>query len=119
MAHNLDLLFPGMEIEGCEQFRITRNANTVMEEEEADDLLALIETGLRERKFAPVVRMEVASGMDTHHRGRLAAEFGLDEEKDVTEVDGLLALRGCHGDRRSQVPHAPRCEAPPPWITRI
>ena len=93
MAHNLDLLFPGMEIEGCEQFRITRNANTVLEEEEADDLLALIETGLRERKFAPVVRMEVATGMDSHHRGRLAAEFGLDEEKDVTEVDGLLALR--------------------------
>ncbi|MCH8144158.1 MAG: polyphosphate kinase 1 [Gemmatimonadetes bacterium] len=93
MAHNLDLLFPGMEIDGCEQFRITRNANAVMDEEEADDLLALIETGLRERKFAPVVRMEVAVGMAPQHQGRLAAEFGLDEQKDVTEVEGFLALR--------------------------
>jgi polyphosphate kinase len=93
MAHNLDLLFPGMEIDNCEQFRITRNANTMLEEEKADDLLALIETGLRERKFAPVVRMSVAAGMDPQHQGRLAAEFDLDEEEDVTEVDGLLMLR--------------------------
>lgn len=93
MAHNLDLLFPGMEIEDCEQFRITRNANTMLEEEQADDLLALIETGLRERKFAPVVRMEVAPNIDPHHQGRLAAEFGLDETEDVVEVPGLLGMR--------------------------
>ena len=93
VAQNLDLLFPGMEIDGWEQFRITRNANTMPEEESADDLLALIETGLRERKFAPVVRMAVAADMDPAHRGRLAAEFDLDEEQDVSEVTGLLMLR--------------------------
>ena len=92
MAHNLDLLFPGMEIENCEQFRVTRNANTLLEEEQADDLLAFIETGLRERKFAPVVRMEVAAGMAPHHRGRLAAELGLDEQIDVSEVEGMLGM---------------------------
>jgi polyphosphate kinase len=93
MGQNLDLLFPGMEIDDCEQFRITRNANTMPEEESADDLLALIETGLRERKFAPVVRMAVAADMDPAHRGRLAAEFDLDEDHDVSEVTGLLMLR--------------------------
>jgi len=92
MAANLDLLFPGMEIDGCELFRITRNANTQREEEVADDLLSMIETELRERQFAPIVRLEVAKGMDPVHRGMLAAEFGLDEDTDVTEVDGMLAM---------------------------
>jgi polyphosphate kinase len=93
MANNLDLLFPGMEIDNCEQFRVTRNANTELEEDRADDLLALIETGLRERKFAPIVRMEIAEGMSPLHRGRLAAELGLDEQADVFEVDGMMAMR--------------------------
>ncbi len=90
VAQNLDLLFPGMEIDGCELFRVTRNANTARDEEQADDLLALIESELRERKFAPIVRLEVAKGMSAFHRGMLAAELGLDENNDVLEVDGML-----------------------------
>ncbi len=93
MAHNLDLLFPGMEIDACELFRVTRNANTERDEEEADDLLALIESELRDRRFAPTVRLEVGKDMGPAHRGMLAAEFGLDERADVFEVDGLAALR--------------------------
>ncbi|MGI9449555.1 MAG: hypothetical protein ACR2QH_02735, partial [Geminicoccaceae bacterium] len=53
MAHNLDLLFPEMEVESCEFFRVTRNANTELEEDQAEDLLSMIETELRDRKFAP------------------------------------------------------------------
>ena len=93
MAHNLDLLLPGMAIASCEVFRVIRNANTERDEEEADDLLALIESELRDRRFAPIVRLEVAAGMDPVHRGMLAAELGLDEQADVAEVQGLLALR--------------------------
>ncbi len=93
MAHNLDLLFPGMEVEGFSLFRVTRNANTGRDEEHADDLLAMIESELRERKLAPVVRLEVASAMAPHHRAMLAAELGLDERADVLEVDGMLGLR--------------------------
>ncbi len=93
MAHNLDVLFPGIEVNSCEVFRVTRNANTEVEEENADDLLAVIETGLRERKFAPVVRLEVARSMQPYNRGRLAAELGLDERADVFEVEGLLGMR--------------------------
>jgi len=93
MAHSLDLLFPDMEVENCELFRVTRNANTEKEEESADDLLDLIESELRERRFAPIVRLEVAQGMQPIHRGMLAAELGLDESADVFEIDGLIALR--------------------------
>jgi polyphosphate kinase len=93
MANNLDLLFPGMVIEACELFRVTRNAITDKAEEQANDLLVMIESELRDRKFAPIVRLEVMKGMDLLHRGMLAAELGLDEEADVFEVDGMIAKR--------------------------
>jgi polyphosphate kinase len=93
IAHNLELLFPNMVVESCEFFRVTRNANTERDEEEADDLLAMIESELRDRRFAPIVRMEVGKGMDPAHRGMLAFELGLDEHEDVFEADGMLALR--------------------------
>jgi len=93
MAENLDLLFPGMEIENSSVFRVTRNANTDVDEENADDLLSVIESELRERKFAPIVRMEVAKGMAPHNRGMLAAELGLDEQTDVFEIEGMLGMR--------------------------
>ncbi len=92
IAGNLDLLFPGMEVDGCELFGVTRNANTEGDEEEADDLLALIESELRERRFAPIVRLEVSSGMSSLHRGMLAAEFGLSND-DVFDVDWMMATR--------------------------
>jgi polyphosphate kinase len=93
MMNNLDLLFPGMEIVACEIFRATRNANTEKNEEEADDLMAMIESELKERKFAPIVRLEIGKGMEPIHRGRLAAELELDEGNDVFEVAGMLAMR--------------------------
>ena len=92
MAANLDLIFPGMIIDNVELFRVTRNANTEKDEEQADDLLALIETELRERRFAPIVRLTVAEGMTPLTRGFLAAELGLDEDEDVFEIDGMLGL---------------------------
>ncbi|MHC4848648.1 MAG: polyphosphate kinase 1, partial [Planctomycetota bacterium] len=93
MAHNLDLLFPGMEIESYSVFRVTRNANTETDEENAEDLLSMIESELRSRKFAPIVRLEVAEGMEPINRGMLAAELGLDEHTDVFEVQGMLGMR--------------------------
>ena len=65
---------PGMEIDACELFRVTRNANTERDEEEADDLLAMIESELRDRRFAPIVRLEVRTrhepGAPRHARRR-------------------------------------------------
>jgi len=93
VTNNLDLLFPGMEINSCELFRVTRNAIVEIEEEEADDLLSMIETELRDRHFAPIVRLQVETGMNPTHRGMLAAELGLDEEADVFEVETMMAMR--------------------------
>ncbi|NLC70077.1 MAG: polyphosphate kinase 1 [Desulfuromonadaceae bacterium] len=93
MIQNLDMLFPEMEIVSCELFRVTRNANTSRNEEHADDLLSLIETTLRDRKFAPIVRLQVQPGMDPTHRGRLAAELGLNEAADVFELKGIMGMR--------------------------
>jgi polyphosphate kinase len=93
IARNLDLLFPAMNVSSCEFFRVTRNANTERDEEEADDLLAMIESELRDRRFAPIVRLEVVKGMDPVHRGMLAAELGLDERDDVFDVDGMMSIR--------------------------
>ena len=93
MQHNLDLLFPEMEVAACEIFRVTRNANTERNEEQADDLLSMIESELQDRRFAPIVRLEVAAGMGAVHRGMLAAELELNEANDVFEMDGMLALR--------------------------
>jgi polyphosphate kinase len=93
MANNLDLLFPGMEIEACSLFRVTRNAITERDEEEADDLLEMIEIELRKRKFAPVVRLQVEPSMHPQLRGRIAAELGLDEGQDVFEAHGMLGQR--------------------------
>lgn len=93
MAANLDLLFPGMEVDSVAMFRVTRNANTEQDEEKADDLLALIEGELRDRRFAPIVRLEVSKELSALHRGMLAAELGLDEHADVFEVEGMMGVR--------------------------
>src|ERR1044071_9675857 len=110
MANNLDLLFPGMEIEACSMFRVTRNANTERDEEEAEDLLEMIEIELRERKFAPVVRLQVDKTMQPMLRGRLAAELGLDEQADVFEAEGML---GAHDLMEIATIDAPELHDPP------
>lgn len=91
MANNLDMLFPDMNVAFCELFRVTRNAVTEKNEEQADDLLQMIESELRERKFASVVRLEVSENMATLQRGRLMAELGLDAQ-DIFSVDSLMAM---------------------------
>ncbi|HEY6878224.1 MAG TPA: polyphosphate kinase 1, partial [Polyangiales bacterium] len=93
VAHHLDLFFPDTVIESCELFRVTRNAIAEKDEEQADDLLEMIEAELRERKFAPVVRLEISAGMERAHRDKLAQELSLSSPEDVFEVDGMLALR--------------------------
>lgn len=92
--HNLDLLLPEIEIASCYMFRLTRNANTERDEEKADDLLAMIESELRDRRFAPIVRLQIQGDMDETSRGMLAAEFGLDEQADVFSAEeNMLAMR--------------------------
>lgn len=94
IIQHIDELFPGMIISSVHPFRITRNADVDRDEEVASDLLAMISSELRERKFAPVVRLEVAKSMPAFDRSLLMRELALPEE-DVWEVDGLLDLTDC------------------------
>ena len=104
VRHNLETLFPGLRPEGCALFRVTRNANTVQHEEEADDLLAMIASELKERKFAPIVRLEVEKVMSQGNRDRLAGELQLSDAGDLFEVPGLLALRDLFEIARLEYP---------------
>ena len=92
IAHNLESLFPGMNIQGCYTFRVTRNADISVAEDEADDLLQAIEEGLRKRrKGGSTVRIEVESAMPKQIRQMLQEELEVTEQ-DVYEVNGMLGL---------------------------
>lgn len=93
MSNNLDLLFPKMKIVACEYFRVVRNINVGASREKADDLLASIESEVRDRKFATVVRLTTNSEMDPVRRGMLSAELGLQDEKGAFNGEGLLCMR--------------------------
>lgn len=88
---NIDELFRGMEIESVSAFRITRNADVRRNEEEADDLLAMISEEVRERRFAEVVRLEIESTMPEHVLQLLMRELELRPE-DVYAAAGTLEL---------------------------
>ena len=103
MSNNLDLLFPKMEIEACELFYVTRNANTARDEDRADDLLAMIESEVRHRKFAKIVRVVIQHDMDSTRSGMLAAELGL-EDTDVFETKGLMATRDLRALSELEIP---------------
>ncbi|HEY9871935.1 MAG TPA: hypothetical protein V6D12_00760, partial [Candidatus Obscuribacterales bacterium] len=92
IAHNLESLFPGMNIQEYHTFRITRNADLAVEEDEADDLLQAIEQELRKRRLGgSTVRIEVQATTPDTVRGMLRRELGL-KESDVYEVEALLGL---------------------------
>jgi polyphosphate kinase len=92
IAHNLESLFPGMNILDYHPFRITRNADLAVEEDEADDLLLAIEQELRKRRFGgSAVRMEIQVTMPDTVREMLMRELRL-KDSDVYEVEGLLCL---------------------------
>ncbi len=93
VANNLDKIFPGMVIESAELFRVTRNAVTENTVDQATDLLSMIESALRDRKFAEIVRLEVSDCMTRQHRGMLAAELGIDSKTDVFTVNGIMDKR--------------------------
>jgi polyphosphate kinase len=92
IAHNLESLFPGMNIQDCFTFRVTRNADINVAEDEADDLLQAIEHGLRKRrKGGSTVRIEVDSVMPSQIRRMLQEELEVTEQ-DSYEVNGMLGL---------------------------
>jgi polyphosphate kinase len=90
---NLDELFRGMEIVETHLFRVTRDADLAIEEDEADDLLLAIEEELRRRRFGEAVRLEVERSMPATTRAILLKGIGLRDE-DCFELSGMLDHTG-------------------------
>ena len=93
---NLADLFTGMEVVEHHLFRVTRNADFDIEEDEADDLLLAIEEELRRRRFGEAVRLEVERSMPDATRTLLMRGLGL-EPDDVYELAGMLDLTALWG----------------------
>ena len=89
VEHNLDDLFPGMEILKVLAFRVTRNAEVERDNEDTEDLLEATQHLLKERRFARVVRLEIAAGANPRILKFLMDELQVDAE-DVYEAEGLM-----------------------------
>lgn len=94
IQHNLHELFRGMEIEHAHTFQITRNSDIRRDEEEADDLIEMMSDELRERRFAPVVRLEIDKNMPSRIRQLLIRELSLSSD-DVYLSTGLIDHSDC------------------------
>lgn len=115
IAHNLEFLFPGMNIQEYHLFRVTRNADLAVEEDEADDLLLAIEQELRKRRLGgSVVRIEIQSTTPEAVRGMLIEEMEI-KDTDVYEVEGLLGLGNLMAFMELPLPEL----KDPPWKPQI
>ncbi|MFM7425364.1 MAG: polyphosphate kinase 1 [Elainella sp.] len=125
IAQNLGRLFPGLTIVEHHYFRVTRNAELELEEEQ-EDLLQAVEQELRRRRTgATAVRLEIQASASAHLRSTLIQELSLTEQ-DVYDIDGLACLRDLNNlvalplpDLKYSpwTPVTPACLRPsyPPW----
>ena len=112
IATHLDKLFPGMDVVEAHPFRVTRDADIELAEDEADDLLIAVEQELRRQRFGVVVRLEVAATMPDHVVRLLQRELEVEDDALVT-VEGPLNL----GDLMGLVSALDRPElADEPWV---
>ncbi|HEY1169118.1 MAG TPA: polyphosphate kinase 1 [Candidatus Limnocylindrales bacterium] len=93
IAANLDMLFSGMTILETHLFRVTRDADLELQEDEADDLMLALEEELRRRRFGEAVRLEVEKAMPASMRRILEKGVGVDSE-DCYEIPGMLDHTG-------------------------
>ncbi|GAB3592191.1 RNA degradosome polyphosphate kinase [Angustibacter peucedani] len=93
IAAHLDQLFPGMEVLQHHSFRVTRNEDLEVEEDDAENLLQALEKELMRRRFGPPVRLEVAADTDDHVLDLLVRELGV-SHGEVYRLPAPLDLRG-------------------------
>lgn len=91
IAANIDVLFPGMRATELNAFRVTRDADIEIREDEANDLLQAVERELRKRRFGTAVRLEVAASMPGEMVRYLASSLRLNAD-DVYTIDGPLNM---------------------------
>lgn len=110
-AH-LGMLFPGMEIASVSRFRVTRNADLSLDDEDAEDLLAAVEMELRRRRFGRAVRLEVQSDVPPDVLALMCDELELEPEDVIrnasfVEMSSLNQIAGLDMPRLRFVPWAP------------
>jgi len=93
IGHHLDSLFEGMQVIQYHNFRVTRNEDLDVDEDEAENLLQALEAELAKRRFGPAVRLEVSSTIDPEVLELLKEELDIESE-DVYRLDGPLDLTG-------------------------
>ncbi len=93
IAVHLDQLFPGMEVLEHHTFRVTRQEDLEVEEDDVENLLKALEKELLRRRFGPPVRLEVAEDIGNHVRELLIRELGV-RESEVYTLPEPLDLRG-------------------------
>ena len=114
---NIDSLFPGMEPGECYRFRVTRDADIEIREEEAQDLLSVIKAELSQRRFGAPVRLEVSSDMPDEMIEYLTESLAV-ELSDVYRVDGPLAIQelmSLYDVDRPDLKDEPFQQAEPEW----
>ncbi len=95
IAEHLKRLFPGMEVRAVHTFRVTRNEDLEVEEDDAENLLKALEKELLRRRFGPPVRLEVEKTIDERVLELLVSELGVRPDE-VVRLPGPLDLRGLH-----------------------
>ncbi len=104
IAQFIGRLFVGMEIIETQPFRVTRNADVDRNEEEADDLLDVIEEELRNRRFAPIVRLETTTSISDELLGWLVREMEIDESRDLFKTPAPLGIAALHALSQEPLP---------------
>ncbi len=107
---HVDSLFPGLDVDGCYQFRVTRNSNLYVDDEEVSDLVRALEGQLEASRYGAAVRIEIGHECPDDLREFLLSHFVLDEE-DTYMVDGPVNLNRlatvCDLDDRPELLYTP------------
>jgi len=88
---NVSNLFPGMTVTGCHQFRLTRNTNLFIDEEEVEDIMSALQGELTTRQYGGAIRLEVSDQCPKHMYQYLLDQFGMDQEQ-LYQVSGPVNL---------------------------
>jgi polyphosphate kinase len=112
IANQLQDLFPGMEILEHHTFRVTRNEDVQIDEDETEDLIQVLEKGLLKRRFGPPIRLEVGEKMDPTTLDLLIRELDITEQEvyrlpEPLNLGGLFEIAGIKRPELHYAPHVP------------
>lgn len=112
IQNQLDGLFPGMQVVDHHVFRVTRNEDVEIEEDETENLIQALEKELLRRRFGPPIRLEISDDMDDATLDLLVSEFDIDREQVFTlpsplDLSGLFALTALARPDLKFRPHIP------------